>query len=116
MSDASRPDLLAVLITAGSAEEAQTVARGLVERRLAACVNIVPAIRSIYHWDGAIQDDAEVLLIAKTTRARYDALEAAVKELHSYDTPEVVALEAQRVEAAYGKWLADAVTAPRDEP
>ena len=107
MSDASRPDLLAVLITAGSAEEAQTVARGLVERRLAACVNIVPAIRSIYHWDGAIQDDAEVLLIAKTTRARYDALEAAVKELHSYDTPEVLVLDVSGGDPDYLAWLGE---------
>ncbi|MGH7804266.1 MAG: divalent-cation tolerance protein CutA, partial [Candidatus Binatia bacterium] len=85
-------EALVVLMTAGSVEEAARIARALVEERLAACVNLVPGIRSIYRWQGAIADDAEVLLVAKTRRASLDALERRVRELHSYEVPEVLAL------------------------
>ena len=94
-----------VLTSCGNVEEAAALARALVERRLAACVNIVPGVRSLYWWDDKVQDDAEVLLVMKTDAARLEALEAAVGELHSYDLPEVVALAIDSGSAAYLRWI-----------
>ncbi|MDG2307389.1 MAG: divalent-cation tolerance protein CutA [Candidatus Binatia bacterium] len=102
-------DAVVVLTTAGSEAEASNIARALVERKLAACVNLVPGVRSIYAWQGEICDDSEVLLVSKTTRARFDALAAAIRELHSYNVPEIVALSASEVDDAYAAWLTEAV-------
>ena len=102
-------EAIVVLVTAGSIEEAQRIARALVEERLAACVNLVPGIRSIYRWQGTIADDGEVLLVAKTRRDSFAPLERRVRELHSYDVPEVLALVVTDGSAAYLGWLAEAV-------
>lgn len=102
-------DALVVLTTAGSETEASNIARALVERKLAACVNLIPGVRSIYAWQGEICDDPEILLISKTTRGRFDALAAAIRELHSYDVPEIIALPTSEVDDAYAAWLTDAV-------
>ena len=83
-----------VLITAPNAECAESLARALVEERLAACVNVVPGVRSFYRWEGEVQDDPEVLLIIKTSADRCSALAARVEELHPYDLPEVLELPA----------------------
>lgn len=83
---------IVVLVTASSAEEGRTIGRALVEERLAACVNIIPSIESLYRWQGHVHHDQEVLLIAKTTTAALEQLGNRVKQLHSYDTPEVIAL------------------------
>jgi periplasmic divalent cation tolerance protein len=96
---------LVVLTTAGSAEEAGALAGALVERRLAACVQIVPIAESVYWWDGRVAREREWLLLCKTTRARYADAERAIRELHSYTTPEIVALPAERVSAEYLSWL-----------
>ena len=109
MSDSN--DVLVVLTTVGSVDEASSIARHLVERKLAACVNIVPGIRSIYAWQGEICDDGELLLVTKTTRGRFDALSAAIRATHSYDVPEIVAVPADAVDPAYATWLRDAVSA-----
>lgn len=82
-----------ILSTAASVEVAERIARALVEERLAACVNIVPGIRSIYRWQGKICDDAEVLLIAKVPAARRAAALARLRELHPYEVPEGIAFE-----------------------
>ena len=98
-----------VFITASSTEEAERIAHALVEERLAACVNIVPGVTSVYRWEGQVQCDAEVLLIAKTVEASVARLVRRVKDLHSYDVPEVVALPITGGSPEYLAWLADSV-------
>jgi periplasmic divalent cation tolerance protein len=94
-----------VLITASGEEEAVGLARRLVGDALAACVNIVPRVRSIYRWQGEICDDGESLLIAKTTGERLERLIAVVQEAHSYETPEVIALPIVTGSEPYLRWL-----------
>jgi periplasmic divalent cation tolerance protein len=94
-----------VLVTAPDVAHAERIARALVERGLAACCNLVGGVRSIYRWQGAIEEAAEVLLVLKTTAARQAELEAAVCALHPYDVPEFVALTASHVAPAYLRWL-----------
>jgi periplasmic divalent cation tolerance protein len=103
-------DPLVVLITAGTRETASQIAEKLVEEKLAACVNIIPQIESIYRWEGKICRDQELLLIAKTDRDCYERLEAAVLAIHSYTTPEVIALPITIGSAPYLKWLTDSIT------
>ena len=98
------------LSTVGSAEDAERLARALVERRLAACVNVVPGVVSHYRWRGALQRDAEHLLVIKTRAGRLGALRAAFSELHPYELPELVALGIAGGSDAYLRWL-DAETA-----
>jgi periplasmic divalent cation tolerance protein len=107
--DADADSIVVVLTTVGSAEEALRIARGLVERRLAACVNVLPKVRSVYRWEGAVQEGDEQLLLTKTTRDRFQAVSACIRELHSYDVPEVVALPALAVEDAYAAWVRDSL-------
>lgn len=102
-------DVRVVLITAESMDEASRVARALVEEKLAACCNIVPQIRSIYEWEGQVQDDPEVLLIVKTTQQRLADLTARATELHSYDVPEVIALPITGGSRPYLDWVADTI-------
>lgn len=85
-------DCVVVLITASGEEEAARIGRELVEARLAACVNIIPAVRSLYRWEGIIQDELEVLMVVKTRKDLFGSLREKVKELHSYTVPEVLAL------------------------
>lgn len=94
-----------VLITAPNEEEASTLAKAVVGARLAACVNIVRSVRSIYRWKGAIEDDQEVLMVVKTRRNRISQLTAKVKQLHSYDVPEVIALPIIGGSQDYIQWL-----------
>ena len=105
MSDeATASDRIVVYVTAPPAE-APAIARALVERRLAACANIIPSIRSIYSWKGEICDDEEALLVIKTRRALFDALRAAVVELHSYEVAEVIALPIVAGNPPYVAWI-----------
>ena len=85
-----------IYITAGSKEEADKLSRGLVEEKLAFCVNAVPGIQSTYQWEGKIHVDDEILLIVKTRQDRYEALEQWVKQNHSYDVPEIISLPIQK--------------------
>ena len=94
-----------VFITAPNEEEAARIARTLVESRLAACVNIINHIRSIYAWQGKIEDDTEVLMIVKTQIKCFDALAAKVRELHSYDVPEIISLPITDGSNDYLKWI-----------
>lgn len=103
--------VLVVLTTVGSEDDAVKLAGALVERRLVACVNVLPGVRSIYRWQGAVQDDRELLLLAKTTAARLGEVTAALAELHPYEVPEIVSLEAASLSPAYAAWLRDCVGA-----
>jgi periplasmic divalent cation tolerance protein len=103
-------DALVVLVTAPSADEAARLARALVEARLAACGNVLPGLRSIYRWEGRVQDEGEALLLLKTTRDRFEALRDELLRLHPYDVPEVLALPVEAGSPAYLAWLAGAVT------
>lgn len=97
------------LTTIGSSDEAQRLARTLVERRLAACVNLVPNLTSIYRWQGAVEQADEILLLIKTTVGQLSALEAAIRDLHSYDVPEFVVLNIESGSQPYLAWLLDSV-------
>jgi periplasmic divalent cation tolerance protein len=101
-------DFVVVLVTAGSAEEARRLGRALVEERLAACVNVVGPVRSIYRWQGAVEEADECLLVVKARAADVGALEARVRALHSYEVPELIALPLRAGSAPYLAWLADA--------
>ena len=94
-----------VYMTAGSSDEAARIAKALVRQRLAACVNIIDGMRSFYEWDGALQDDREVVMIAKTRTSRVDELVEAVKALHGYDCPCIVALAATGGNQAFLSWI-----------
>ncbi len=98
-------DALVVLVTTPSPERAAEIARALVEERLAACGNVVPGLRSIYRWEGKVQDDAEALLVLKTTRARFEALRDRVLALHPYQVPEVIALPVEAGSVRYLAWI-----------
>ncbi|MDD4879513.1 MAG: divalent-cation tolerance protein CutA [Candidatus Omnitrophica bacterium] len=96
---------IAILITTGSAKEAESVARVLVKGKLAACVNIIPSIKSIYTWKGRIEASKECLLIAKTRESLFPRVEKAVKRLHSYECPEIVAIPLTKGSADYMRWI-----------
>lgn len=96
---------LLVYMTAASLEEAQRIARHVVERRLAAGVNILPAVHSIYHWKGAVQEAAETVCVFKTEDDRFEALRAAIVSLHSYETPCVVALPISAGHEDFLRWI-----------
>ncbi len=99
------PDAIVVLMTAGSREEAARLAEMLVGSRLAACVQIMPEMESVYHWEGQVERAPETLLLAKTTPENFAGLEVAVRALHSYETPEIVALSITAASAPYLEWL-----------
>jgi periplasmic divalent cation tolerance protein len=99
---------LIVYITASNEDEAVKISKALVENRLAGCVNIVRDIRSFYRWQGKIEDDREVLMIAKTKKKLFPALEKKVKEIHSYTVPEIIAMPVAAGSKDYLKWLKDA--------
>jgi periplasmic divalent cation tolerance protein len=99
-----------VLVTCGSRREAARIARRVVERRLAACVNVVETpVHSVYRWKGNVERAREFLLLMKTSRRRLSALRAEVERLHSYDVPEFIALPIVSGSPAYLRWLADSV-------
>jgi periplasmic divalent cation tolerance protein len=100
-------DAIVVLITASSREEADRIARRLVEDRLAACVNIIPQMRSIFVWEQKLSQEEEVLLVVKSRRARFQQLAGAVKRLHSYSVPEIIALPVVMGSADYLRWVSE---------
>jgi periplasmic divalent cation tolerance protein len=98
-----------VLTTAGSEDEARKIARHLVEQKLAACVNVVPQIESIYRWQDKVESAREWLLLIKTTAEGFAAVRDAIRELHSYEVPECVVIAVEDGSAEYLEWLADSV-------
>jgi periplasmic divalent cation tolerance protein len=102
-------DKILVLTTASSKDEARKIARALVERLLAACVNIVPQVDSIYRWEGEVEEGEEWLLIVKTTRVAFERVRDAIKELHSYDVPECICLSIEEGSVEYLSWIGQSV-------
>lgn len=96
---------IVVLLTAGSREEATRLAEMLVGAHLAACVQILPQMESVYRWQGGVHREPEFLLLAKTTAACFDELEREVRALHTYDVPEILALPVSNVSTPYFEWL-----------
>ncbi|HEX8395895.1 MAG TPA: divalent-cation tolerance protein CutA [Pyrinomonadaceae bacterium] len=94
-----------VFMTAPKREEAERLAEIIINERLAACVQILPEITSFYHWQGKIERDLEVLMLAKTTIDKFPELEKTVRENHSYEVPEIIAVPAEAVSAPYFNWL-----------
>lgn len=99
--------MLIVLTTVSSSEEAESLAQKIVEIKLAACVQLLPPIKSVYFWEGKVQQDSEFLLFIKTLPEKYDDLEKFISENHSYDVPEIVALPAEKVSESYLSWIGD---------
>jgi periplasmic divalent cation tolerance protein len=98
-------DKIVVFSTASSAEEAEKIARALVNERLAACVNVIPSVRSFYRWQGKIEDSAEFLLVIKSSRELFDQLRISLEKLHSYDVPEVIAVPVVDGARNYLNWM-----------
>src|SRR5215813_3697232 len=98
-------DKIVVLSTCSSAVEAETIARRLVEARLAACVSVLPGARSFYRWKDAIESSSEWLLLIKTSRANFDDLRIELEKAHSYEVPEIIALPIVDGAANYLNWL-----------
>jgi len=107
-------ECIVVYVTAGSPVEGDRLARTLVEERLAACVNRIAPVHSVYRWNGKVEQSEEQLLIIKTRRDLFTALEKRVRELHSYSVPEIVALPIVHGSEAYLRWLADQTTGDAD--
>ena len=102
--------LLVVLSTFPDAAAARAAAAALVSERLAACVNLLPGVESIYRWQGNLEHSAEVLAVIKTTTARYADMEQRLRALHPYEVPEIIALPAAAVAESYLRWAAEAVS------
>jgi periplasmic divalent cation tolerance protein len=112
MTERNPSDKIVVFITAPKGDAGPTLARTLVEDRLAACVNILPDIRSIYAWEGEICDDGEVLMVVKTRAALFERLRKFVVDAHPYDVPEVIALPLAEGHPAYLEWVEEMTVAP----
>lgn len=105
-------DVCLILCTFPDFAQARQIGTAMVEKQLAACVNLIPRIESIYRWEGNIESASEVLAIFKTTAAAWPAFEAALTEMHPYDVPEIVALEPSTVAAPYQAWIHATTGAP----
>ena len=100
---------IAVVTTVGTEEQAYLIAREIVGRRQAACVNIIPGIRSMYRWKGKICKDGELLLVIKTLEGEFDGVAATIRELHSYELPEILSFNVSHAELRFLNWIADCV-------
>jgi periplasmic divalent cation tolerance protein len=107
--NAAPEEAIVVFMTAANREEAGRLAETLVEKRLAACVQILPEMESVYRWQGKVERQREVLLIAKTIRSKFEELEKEVRARHSYETPEIVALPLTAGSRPYLEWLETSV-------
>jgi len=101
----NQSEFVLILVTTGSQEEGERIARTPVDLGLAACVNIIPGLRSMYRWKGEIWDEAELLLLIKTRMALFQQVEGKIKELHSYEVPEIVVVPIIRGSETYLNWL-----------
>lgn len=101
---------IVVITTVGSEEEANGLAEELVGRRLAACVNLLPVRKSFYRWQGKVCEDSEFMLLIKSLKDEYPAIEAAIRELHTYDLPEILCFRVADGDTSFLSWLADSVS------
>lgn len=101
---------IVVFITTANAKEADAIADVLVEERLAACVNILSGCRSVYRWEGEMQHDDETLMVVKSSKNRFSDLQSRVAELHSYDVPEIIAVDLADISAGYLAFLRDSLS------
>jgi periplasmic divalent cation tolerance protein len=106
---------IVVITTVGTEEQANLLAEELVTLRRACCVNIIPVHRSVYRWKGKVCDDSEYLLLIKTIEEEYDAVEATIQELHSYELPEILAFDIARGEAAFLSWITGCLDKSTDD-
>jgi len=107
---------IVVVTTAGTQEQANRLAEELVDRRQAACVNIIPIQRSVYRWQGQVCDDSEFLLLIKSTDTEWEAVQETVRELHEYDLPELLAFNVAHGEARFLEWMLDSIGSKEDRP
>ncbi|HYG65916.1 MAG TPA: divalent-cation tolerance protein CutA [Thermoanaerobaculia bacterium] len=105
---------IVVVTTVGTEEQAYLIARELVGRRQAACVNVMPGVRSIYRWKGKICKDGELMLIIKTLEGEFEGVEATIKELHSYELPEILSFEVAQGERNFLEWIRSSVDKDAD--
>jgi periplasmic divalent cation tolerance protein len=105
----SMSETIQVMTTTATKDDAQTIARGLVERRLAGCVQIVGPITSVYRWEGDVEEAEEYLCLVKTQRDSYERVEAAIRQMHPYNVPEILAIPVVAGSAAYLSWLGEQV-------
>jgi periplasmic divalent cation tolerance protein len=105
---------IVVITTVGTEEQANLIAREIVARRQAACVNILPGVRSIYRWKGKICKDGELMLVVKTLAEEFDSVSATIRELHSYELPEILSFQMNRGEANFLEWIASSVDKEAD--
>lgn len=103
---------IVVVTTVGTEEQANLIAREIIVRRQAACVNILPGVRSLYRWKGKICKDGELLLIVKTLEGEFDGVAATIRELHSYELPEILSFQVTRGEERFLEWIAGSVEKP----
>jgi len=108
-NESSMTDKLLILTTAGSESEAKKIAQMLVELRLAACVNIIPRVHSVYRWEGKVESAEEYLLIVKTARDKETQVQAAIRNTHSYALPECISISVEGGSDEYLHWIADAL-------
>ncbi|MDZ7330765.1 MAG: divalent-cation tolerance protein CutA [candidate division KSB1 bacterium] len=108
-------DFIVVFVTAGNRQEAELIGRALVEKKLAACCNIVESIQSIFYWEGKLNQEREALLIIKSVRDRFDRIVSEVKQLHSYTTPEIIALPIVAGASDYLDWIIAETKSRADE-
>ena len=113
MNSSTAPAVSIVLTTLGADADAAALARTLVEERLAACVNILPAMRSVYRWQGKVEQEREQQLVIKTASDRVPALEARLRQLHPYELPEFLVLEVAGGSEAYLAWVGESAHPPR---
>ena len=104
------PKVLVVVTSVGTEEQALEIARRLVESRLAACVNILPGVRSVFRWKGRVQDESEFLLMAKSVRENFERVRETIKELNAYELPEILGFPADHADPAFAKWVAECST------
>lgn len=105
---------IVVVTTVGTEEQAYQIARELVARRQAACVNVLPGIRSVYRWKGKICKDGELLLVIKTLAGEFEGVSATIQELHSYDLPEILSFQVAHGEASFLDWIRSSVDKQAD--
>jgi periplasmic divalent cation tolerance protein len=105
---------IVVITTVGTEEQAYLIAREIVSRRHAACVNILPAIRSIYRWKGKICKDGELLLIVKTLEEEFESVAATIRELHSYELPEILSFRVSHGDRSFLDWIASSIDKEAD--